>query len=243
MWKRNRAWPIGFLLGYAAHVLTDINDSVGTMLLFPFSTLNWTSQTWAYAATVEGGKYLDAAAYYSSLGLVMDLFWLIVVLFSWRVLTREYWRTHVVPADAARLGVARPWFCPNAACWRLPRRLLLRRVPDDRLDDVGAPRRPSRSSTASSTDGYPFDLSWTGPRWIPALSLRHVNPWLAYPVAIALFAWSSSPCRSCGNRWAAPSNATAPPAPPAPTPVAVSEPTGGWSSGSSQEEAGEARVD
>ena len=61
-------------------MLTDINDSIGTMLLFPFSTLNWSLHTWAYAATVKGGKYLDAAAYYSSLGLVMDLFWFVVVL-------------------------------------------------------------------------------------------------------------------------------------------------------------------
>ncbi len=72
--------------GYAAHALTDINDRVGTMLLFPFTTLNWTIQTWAYAATVNGGKYLDAAAYYSSLGLMMDLFWMVVVIASWRML-------------------------------------------------------------------------------------------------------------------------------------------------------------
>ncbi len=69
------------------------------MLLFPFSTLNWSLHTWAYAATVKGGKYLDAAAYYSSLGFVMDLFWFFVVLGSWRVLTKEFWRTQVVPAD------------------------------------------------------------------------------------------------------------------------------------------------
>ena len=86
LWKRNRAFTIGYLLGYAAHALTDVNDSVGTILLFPFSTMNWSVQTWAYAATIEGGKYLDAAAYYSSLGLAMDLFWLAVVLVSWRVL-------------------------------------------------------------------------------------------------------------------------------------------------------------
>ena len=107
---------MGYILGFAAHALTDVNDSVGTMLLFPFTTLNWTMETWAYAATKDGGKYLDAAAYYSSLGLVMDLFWLVVVLFSWRVLTREYWRTQIVPAD------------PHIWSWlgqRLPERALL----------------------------------------------------------------------------------------------------------------------
>lgn len=92
------------MLGYAAHALTDVNDSVGTMLLFPFSTLNWTVQTWSYAATSEGGKYLDGAAYYSSLGLVMDLVWLAVVLASWRVLTVGYWRTMLVPADPRTWG-------------------------------------------------------------------------------------------------------------------------------------------
>jgi membrane-bound metal-dependent hydrolase YbcI (DUF457 family) len=103
----SKPWAVGYLLGFASHCLTDINDSVGTMLLFPFRTWNFSIGTWAYAATVKGGKYLDAAAYYSSFGLVMDLFWLVVVLLSWRVLTREYWRTRIVPADPrvwARLG-------------------------------------------------------------------------------------------------------------------------------------------
>src|SRR5258708_2666970 len=44
-WKRNRAWTIGFLLGFAAHVLTDANNSIGPMLLFPFSTLTCTPPT------------------------------------------------------------------------------------------------------------------------------------------------------------------------------------------------------
>ena len=107
----------GYILGFAAHALTDVNDSVGTMLLFPFTTLNWTTgDVGLRRDEVSGGKYLDAAAYYSSLGLVMDLFWLVVVLFSWRVLTREYWRTQIVPAD------------PHIWSWlgqRMPERALL----------------------------------------------------------------------------------------------------------------------
>ena len=114
LWKRNRAFAVGYLLGFAAHALTDVNDSVGTMLLFPFPTLNWTTQTWAYAATIDGGKYLDAAAYYSSLGLVMDVFWLAVVLVSWRVLTREYWgRRSSPPTPACGRGSAGG--CPSEA--------------------------------------------------------------------------------------------------------------------------------
>ena len=143
LWKRNRAFAVGYLLGYAAHALTDVNDSVGTMLLFPFTTLNWTLQTWAYAATIDGGKYLDAAAYYSSLGLVMDLFWLVVVLCSWRVLTREYWRTQVVPADPHVWAWFGRWLPERGLARALPGDVLLRRVPDDRVDDVGPRRRPT----------------------------------------------------------------------------------------------------
>ncbi len=174
VWRHNRGFAIGFLLGYAAHALTDINDSVGVMLLFPW-VVNWTSQTWAYAATIEGGKYLDAAAYYSSLGLAMDVFWLIVVLFSWRVLTREHWRTNVVPADAGvwaflsrylpergLLAVYRSIFfygvCRMIA-WTSWAHLVARPI----IDGV-------------ARIGYPFDLSWTGPHWIPALSLRPCGP-------------------------------------------------------------------
>ena len=144
LWKRNRAFTVGYLLGFAAHVLTDVNDSVGTMLLFPFMTINWTVQTWAYAATVEGGKYLDAAAYYSSLGLVMDVFWLVVVLLSWRVLTREYWRTQIVPADPRVVGVVRPLLARTWAARPVPVDLLLWGVPDDRLGDLGPSRRRAR---------------------------------------------------------------------------------------------------
>ena len=150
-WKHNRAWTIGFLLGFAAHVLTDVNDSIGTMLLFPFSTLNWSLHTWAYAATVKGGKYLDAAAYYSSLGFMMDLFWFFVVLGSWQVLTREFWRTKVVPRRSARVVVARPVVRRAGPARDLPQRVLLRRVPHDRVDDLGASSWRDPSSTASST--------------------------------------------------------------------------------------------
>lgn len=185
LWKRNRAFAVGYVLGYAAHALTDINDSVGVMLLFPFTTVNWTSQTWAYAATVNGGKYLDGAAYYSSLGLAMDVFWLIVVLLSWRALTREHWRTRIVPPDA-RIWAFLGTYLPERGLLALYRATFF----------YGVCRMISWSAWAHLVErpvidgvkrfGYPFDLSWTGPYWLPARSLRHVNPWLAYPVALAL---------------------------------------------------------
>jgi membrane-bound metal-dependent hydrolase YbcI (DUF457 family) len=194
LWKRNRALTVGFVLGYAAHVLTDVNDSVGTMLVFPFSTLNWTMQTWAYAATTTGGKYLDAAAYYSSPGVLMDLLWLVVVLCSWRVLTREFWRTQVVPAD------------PHAWAWLgrlLPERGLLALYRATFF--FGVCRMIAWFTYAhvltqpefggQRRRGYPFDLSWTGPWWLPARSLPHVSPWIVLPAALALLAgvyWAAS---------------------------------------------------
>jgi membrane-bound metal-dependent hydrolase YbcI (DUF457 family) len=187
-WRtQNRAWTVGFLLGVTAHVLTDVNDSVGTMLVFPFSTVNWSLHTWKYAATAEGGKYLDAAAYYSSLGMVMDLFWLVVVLCSWHVLTREYWRTHVVPADPhvwawfgrflserGLLALYRSVFfygvCRLVA-WSTWAHLVARPV----IDGV---RRI----------GYPLDLSWNGPWWIAQRELDQVSPLVVLPVTLALLA-------------------------------------------------------
>lgn len=184
LWKRRRALTVGYILGFAAHALTDVNDSVGTMLLFPLATTNWTLETWSYAATIEGGKYLDAAAYYSSLGLVMDLFWLGVVLMSWRVLTREFWRTNVVPADAhgwawlgrylpehALLALYRATFfyglC-RVIAWSTWAHLITRPV----IDGV-------------ERFGYPFDLSWTGPWWIESRSLAHVPVWMV-PIGVAV---------------------------------------------------------
>jgi membrane-bound metal-dependent hydrolase YbcI (DUF457 family) len=186
-WKRERALTAGYIFGFAAHALTDVNDSVGTMLLFPFSTWNWSVHTWAYAATVEGGKYLDAAAYYSSLGMVMDLFWLAVVLSSWRVLTREYWRTHVVTADPHRWA----WFGRF-----MPERALLALYQGAFF--YGISRMVAWSTWAhlvarpvidgTERFGYPFDLSWTGPWWIEARFLPGPSPWAVIPVTLALLA-------------------------------------------------------
>jgi membrane-bound metal-dependent hydrolase YbcI (DUF457 family) len=186
-WRKNRALTIGYLLGFAAHALTDVNDSVGTMLLFPFTTLNFTFGTWSYAATIEGGKYLDAAAYYSSLGLIMDLFWLGVVLCSWRVLTREHWRKFVVPADAhgwAFLGR------------HIPERVLLALYRATFF--YGVCRVISWSTWAHflahpvidgvERRGYPMDLSWTGPWWIGSRSLPNVPVWLVGVGLVALLA-------------------------------------------------------
>ena len=187
-WKKNRAFTVGYILGYAAHALTDINDSVGVMLLFPLLTLNFTSETWAYAATIDGGKYLDAAAYYSSLGLAMDVFWLIVVLFSWRVLTREHWRTEIVPPDARIWAWFGRWL-PERGLLALYRATffygLCRMISWSAWARLFAdPEKYGEFDVTSR--GFPMDLSWTGPYWLDARSLSHANPWIAYPAALAL---------------------------------------------------------
>jgi membrane-bound metal-dependent hydrolase YbcI (DUF457 family) len=187
LWKGNRAFTVGFLLGYAAHALTDVNDSVGTMLLFPISTTNWTLQTWAYAATVDGGKYLDAAAYYSSLGLVMDLFWLVVVLCSWRVLTREYWRTRIVPADPHVWAWFARWL-PERGLLALYRATFFYGVCRLIAWTMWAHVVAEPEIEGIVRDGHPLDLSWTGPWWIAARSLPHVNPWFVFPVTLGMLA-------------------------------------------------------
>ncbi len=189
-WKKNRAFTIGYLLGFAAHALTDINDSVGVLLFFPIVFLNFTSETWAYAATIDGGKYLDAAAYYSSLGLAMDLFWLGVVLISWRVLTREHWRTQIVPPDARIWAWFGRWL-PERGLLALYRATFFYGL--CRMISWSAWARlfadPDKYAEFDVTSrGFPMDLSWTGPYWLDARSLGHVNPWIAYPAALTLLA-------------------------------------------------------
>ena len=166
-WRRNRAFTIGYLLGFAAHVLTDVNDSVGTMLLFPFTALSWTLQTWAYAATIDGGKYLDAASYYSSLGLVMDLFWMVVVLCSWRIFTREYWRTNIVPADAGTWAALGRWL-PERALLALYRATFFYGVCRLVAWSTWAHLVARPVINGVEHRGYPFDLSWNGPWWLEA---------------------------------------------------------------------------
>jgi hypothetical protein len=184
-WKHNRAWTIGYLLGFAAHVLTDVNDSIGTMLFFPFSTLNWSLHTWAYAATVSGGKYLDAAAYYSSLGFVMDLFWLVVVLASWRVLTREWWRTKVVPADPFVWSWLGQWF-DDRGLLAIYRSVFFYGVCRMIAWSTWAHLVAEPVINGVKHHGYPMDLSWNGPWWVTHVTLPHVTPLIVLPSALAL---------------------------------------------------------
>lgn len=176
---KSRGWSAGLLLGMAAHSITDINDTVGTMLAFPFSTENLSIGTWAYAAT-PGGKYLDARAYYSSFGFVMDAVWLVILLLSWRVLTERYWREVIVPAD------------PKVWAWmgrRLPQRALLAVYRATFF--YGLCRLIAWTSWAHLLHPEAllgWDLTWGGPDWVPAFRLSETSAWAGGAVALAFAA-------------------------------------------------------
>jgi hypothetical protein len=94
---RNRLWAISFLIGAIAHVLSDTLDSVGIMLLFPFSTWHLHFDLWEYGGEIGRGK--DAVAYYTSLGGVWDVFWAVWLLRYWRMFSTRYFRAEIVPTD------------------------------------------------------------------------------------------------------------------------------------------------
>ncbi len=167
---RSRPWTIGVLLGAGIHVLTDVGDSVGTMLAFPFSTQTFSVGAWAYGVT-PAGRNLDAAAYYSSLGFVMDVAWLVLALTGWRCLTREYWRTQIVTAD------------PGAWAW------LGRRLPERALVTLyrcwfiyGTCRLIAWTIWAHVLEQHQWDLSWGGPSWIARAEISNPQPLLTIGV-------------------------------------------------------------
>jgi membrane-bound metal-dependent hydrolase YbcI (DUF457 family) len=95
--SKKRLWSISFLIGGIAHVLSDTLDSVGVMLLFPFSTWHLHFDAWEYVG--QAGRQKDAIAYYTSLGGAWDILWVVLLLFTWRRLRTEHFLTHVAPHD------------------------------------------------------------------------------------------------------------------------------------------------
>jgi membrane-bound metal-dependent hydrolase YbcI (DUF457 family) len=97
---KSRTWALGLLVGQWAHVFTDVSDTAGVMMFFPFSTETVTIGMWKHAAAQ--GRYGDGAAYYSGLGGIWDFFWLLMVLaFAREALTSDYFRRVVMPTDPA----------------------------------------------------------------------------------------------------------------------------------------------
>ena len=151
---RHRGWSLGLFIGYWAHALTDTFDSVGAQLLFPFSLENFSIGMWKYAA--QEGRYGDGAAYYSSLGGVWDIFWLVLVLLSWRVLSARYYHDRVEPADPVFRWLRRRFRFSDVTLVALYRAFFF----------YGALRIFAWSYMTHVTDGLPWQISWGGPDFI-----------------------------------------------------------------------------
>jgi membrane-bound metal-dependent hydrolase YbcI (DUF457 family) len=169
---RSRPWTLGVLLGVSIHVMTDIGDSVGTMLAFPLTTQTFSIDAWTYGITT-GGRDLDAAAYYSSLGWAMDVLWLGLALTRWRCLTASYWREHIVTADPGVWG----WLGR-----RLPERALVTLYRSWFL--YGACRLVAWTVWAHVVEHHEWDLSWGGPAWIRRADIVSSTPLAAVIVVI-----------------------------------------------------------
>jgi LexA-binding, inner membrane-associated putative hydrolase len=150
-----------FLIGQWAHALTDTGDTVGTMLFFPFTTHLFAIGAWAYAGQL--GRQVDAGAYFSGLGFVWDGIWLTWAVFSWRVLTREYFRREVLAGD--------PFF--SWAGRTLSEGLLLAAYRSAFF--YGACRWVAWSIWAHVVHSFKLDISWGGPHWVKAIQAQNVN--------------------------------------------------------------------
>lgn len=163
---RSRGWALGVLIGQWAHVLTDVSDTAGVMLFFPFSTEPVTISMWKHAAAE--GRYGDAAAYYSSLGWAWDLFWLAMALgFAWRTLRRDYFREVVVSADPRVWGwLHRTFRLPESALLLLYRGLMF----------YGVGRLIAWFLYARLDARTPLDLSWGGPGYVAGNDISDSGP-------------------------------------------------------------------
>ena len=159
IWKvfGSKLWGVSFIVGQFAHAITDTGDTVGTMLLFPW-TFHFHLGAWAYAG--QTGRMTDAAAYFSGLGCMWDLVFVVYGLWSWRVLTSSYFDNFIYRADAFWPWLNR-WVPRGAHGHALPGRVLLRHLTLDRVDGLGArdpplPVRPHLGRPALGARGAPL---------------------------------------------------------------------------------------
>ncbi len=153
--SRKPVWSISFVIGDWAHALTDVGDTLGTMLFFPFTTHLFSVGAWAYAG--QTGRLTDAGAYFSGLGFVWDGIWVVWALLSWRVLTRAYFRDTVMQADGFWRW-ARKYFSETALV-ALYRAAFF----------YGVCRWIAWLAWAHLVRSFAFDLRWGGPSWVPAV--------------------------------------------------------------------------
>jgi hypothetical protein len=128
-------------------------DTVGTMLFFPW-TYHFHLDAWAYAGQTD--RLTDAAAYFSGLGGMWDLVWIVYGFVSWRVVTTGFFRSYVYAADGFW-----PWANKLVPFMAL---LVLYRV----AFFYGTSRWIAWTIWAHVLHDYPYDLSWGGPHWVPA---------------------------------------------------------------------------
>ena len=171
------AWS--FLIGHWAHALTDIGDTVGTMLFFPFTTHLFSVGAWAYAG--QTGRFTDAGAYYSGFGFVWDGVWIVLGLLGWRVLTRAYFCGTVAQADPFWRWSGRR--LSETALLALYRAAFF----------YGLCRWTAWLVWAHVVRGYSFDLTWGGPHWVSTeyssqLNTSAPSPALAVAGTLALAA-------------------------------------------------------
>ena len=123
------------------------------MLLFPW-THHFTVGAWAYAG--QTGRFTDAAAYFSGLGGMWDLTWILYGFFAWRVLTAEYFDKYVFSVDRTWSWAGR--LIPRAGLLALYRAAFF----------YGTCRWIAWTIWAHVIHHYPHDLSWGGPHWVDA---------------------------------------------------------------------------
>jgi LexA-binding, inner membrane-associated putative hydrolase len=156
IWKvfDSKLWAISFLVGQWAHAITDTGDTVGTMLLFPW-THHFSLGAWAYAG--QTGRLTDAAAYFSGLGSMWDLVFVVYGIYSWRVLTGAYFDRYIFAADQ-RFWTWLQRFIGRDGLIALYRAAFF----------YGSCRWVAWTLWAHVVHHYPYDLSWGGPHWIQA---------------------------------------------------------------------------
>ena len=158
---RNKLWALSFMIGQWAHAFTDVSDTLGVMLLFPFSTHIYSIGLWPYAA--EAGRLGDAAAYFSGPALVWDALWIVLAIASWRVITRSYFREVIFPTDPFWAWAGRR--LPEVALLALYRTSLF----------YGIARWTAWILWVHVLNSYAIDVSWGGPHWQPGIRSATLN--------------------------------------------------------------------
>lgn len=150
----SKPWAIGLTIGIWLHALSDMGDTVGTMLFFPW-THQFTLGAWAY--TVQSGRLSDAAAYYSGPGFVWDGLWVVLALVCYPVLRASYFHERVAPSDGFWRRTGR--FLPEEALLALYRGAIF----------FGICRFAGWMIWAHVLNDYSFDPTWGGPHWADAI--------------------------------------------------------------------------